>query len=57
MTKQEKENFIKGFQKIKLSGICKEIGVSRENIYTGKASEETIEKVYNKLLDELNKII
>ncbi len=46
-------SFIKGFQDIKLSKICKKLNVNLGNIISGIASEENCKKVKNELIREL----
>ena len=49
-------DFIKGFQKITLATICKDLKVDKPSIYRGTASAENIRKVrkeIEKRLDEL----
>lgn len=49
-------DFIKGFQKITLANICKELKIDKPSIYRGTASAENIRKVreeIEKRLDEL----
>ena len=51
-------DYIKAFQEIKLSKICKELGVDRFNVIKGTASTETIKKVKEEIerrIDELRK--
>ena len=46
-------SFIKGFQDIKLSKICKKLNINLGNIISGIASEENVKKVKNELIREL----
>lgn len=46
-------SFIKGFQDIKLSAICKKNNINLSNIVSGIASEENMKKVKNELIREL----
>ena len=51
-------DFIKGFQKITLATICKDLKVDKPSIYRGTASAENIRKVrkeIEKRLDELRR--
>lgn len=45
--------FIKGFQDIKLSSICKKYKINLSNIVSGIASEENMKKVKNEIIREL----
>ena len=51
--KQQYLKYIKGFSKINISALCRDLNINRENILKGKASEETTKKLYNKLKKEL----
>lgn len=46
-------SFIKGFQDIKLSSICKKLGVNSSNIISGQTSKENYKKVKNEIIREL----
>ena len=46
-------SFIKGFQDIKLSKICKKYNINLGNIISGITSEENVKKVKNELIREL----
>lgn len=51
-------DYIKEFQKIKLSKVCKDLGVDRTNLIKGLASTEATKKVKEEIerrLKELNK--
>lgn len=48
--------FILSFSKINISSICKDLGINRENILKGKASEETTKKLYDELRRRLTKL-
>ena len=45
--------FIKGFQDIKLSTICKKYKINLGNIVSGIASEENLKKVKHEIIREL----
>lgn len=45
--------FIKEFQKIKLSSICKKLKINDANISNGTTSEENFRKVKNEIVREL----
>ena len=46
-------SFIKGFQDIKLSKICKKFNINLGNIVSGIASDENCKKVKNEIVREL----
>ena len=49
--------YIKEFGKIKISTICKELGIYKSNLWRGNASEEAVKKVrleLEKRLKQLN---
>ena len=48
--------FIKNFQKITLTRICKELKISRSNIITGRAKKEYINLVRRKIENEIAKL-
>lgn len=48
--------YIKDFSKISISNLCKELGINRENILKGKASEETTKKLYDEIKRQLKLI-
>lgn len=48
--------FLKKFSKISIKRVCKSKGIDSSNIYTGRASEDTIEIVRNEIEKELNNI-
>ena len=54
--KDEYLRFIFSFSKISISSICKELNINRSNILNGKASEETIKKLYDELKKRLTKL-
>lgn len=45
--------FIKAFQEIKLSKICKEKNINLSNLVNGKTSNENYEKVKNEIVNSL----
>ena len=54
MTRKEKDlKFIKNFSKITINKVCENVKTSKQNIFTGKASEQTIEKVKEEIEKEL----
>lgn len=58
VNKERDLKYIKGFTKIKLSEICKELNVDKSNIYRGNASSDTVKKVkeeIKKRIDQLEK--
>lgn len=58
-TNKERDlKYIKSFSKIKLSEICRELKINKENIYRGTASPDAIKKVkeeIKKCIDQLDK--
>ena len=54
--KEQYISYIKSFSQINISKLCRELGISRENILKGKASEETTKKLYDSIKEELAKI-
>lgn len=46
-------SFIKEFQKIKLSSICKKLGINQSNILSGQTTDENYRKVKNEIIREL----
>lgn len=48
--------FLKKFSKITIKDICRKIEIDSSNIYSGRASEKTIESVRNEVEKELNNI-
>lgn len=47
---------IKLFSKISVSGICKELGINRENLLNGRSSKDNEKKVYEYLLKKIKEI-
>ena len=45
--------FIKEFQKIKLSNICKELKVSQSNVCNGSVNAKTMREIKERILKEL----
>ena len=54
--KEQYLDYIKAFSRINISGLCRELGISRENILKGKASEETTKKLYDAIKERLTNI-
>ena len=50
-------SFIKEFQKIKLSSICKKLGINQSNILSGQTTDENYNKVKNEIIRELLMLI
>lgn len=58
VNKEKDLKFIKEFAKIKITTICKELGINKSNVWAGNASPEAIKKVREELerrINELNK--
>lgn len=45
--------FIKKFSKIRISDICKNLKIQKNNVYTGKTKKENISRVKNEIYKEL----
>lgn len=45
--------FIKNFQKIKLTTICKRLGVNQSNVLSKQTTEENYKKIKNEINNEL----
>ena len=45
--------FIKNFQKIKLTNICKRLGVNQSNVLSKQTTEENYKKIKNEINNEL----
>lgn len=45
--------FIRNFQKIKLTNICKRLGVNQSNVLSKQTSEENYKKVKNEIINSL----
>lgn len=45
--------FIKKFSKIRISDICKNLKIQKNNVYTGKTKKENLIKVKNEIYKEL----
>lgn len=50
-------SFIKEFQKIKLTSICKKLGINQSNILSGQTTDENYKKVKNEIIRELLMLI
>lgn len=48
--------FIKGFSKIKVSSICKELDIDKSNLFQGKSSYEKTKKVKDKIIEKYNEL-
>ena len=49
--------FIKKFSKIRISNICKNLKISTNNVYTGKAKKEKIKQIRNEIYKELSTLL
>ncbi len=57
MEKKEKVvKFIKGFSGITITAICKELGITVQNVVTGRTSIEKLEQVKEKIQEEYAKL-
>jgi hypothetical protein len=55
--KIRKLNFIKGFSKISVNKLCKEININRSNLIKGYVKDEAINYVYDNLILEVTHMI
>lgn len=46
---------IKNISKISISDVCKELKIDRGNLLNGKTTKENEQKVYNKLIEKIEK--
>lgn len=49
MDKDKDLKFIKGFSKITIAGICKDLKIDKSNIWSGRGTAENISKVKNEI--------
>lgn len=56
VNKEKDLKFIKDFSKIKISTICKELGINKSNVWAGNASEEAIRQVRKELIRRINEL-
>lgn len=49
--------FIKRFNNITITDICKGLGINQKNVYSGKTTKENLNKVKNELEYEIRKLI
>lgn len=56
MGKEQDLKFIKGFMKISLSEVCRELKVDRDNVKNGRASAKNIEAVKNKIQEKIKEL-
>lgn len=56
VNKERDLRYIKNFSKIKLSEICRELKINKENIYRGTASPEAIEKVKEEIKKRIDQL-
>lgn len=54
--KDKNLEYINKFSNITISRICKKKGLSRQNIYTGKAKPEKIQEVKEEIESEIAKL-
>lgn len=56
MSKEKDLKYIKGFAKINISQICKDLKINRSNLLNGRASDKNTELIKNEIekrIDEL----
>jgi hypothetical protein len=56
VNKEKNLKYIKEFSKIKITTICKELGINKSNVWAGNASEEAIKKVREELERRINEL-
>ena len=49
--------FIKAFQKIKLTDICKELGINYSNLYAGRTTNKNVARIKQNIIDRINKLM
>lgn len=50
-------DFIKAFQKIKLTDICKELKIDYSNLYAGRTGKVNEKRVKEELIKKYNKLL
>lgn len=48
---------IKELSKVNITSVCKKLNINRSNLLNGKSTKENEKKVYDKLSEEIKKII
>lgn len=56
LKKQKDVDFIRGFKKITVKSICRELGIPDSNIATGTSSKENYEKLRIEIEDRLARL-
>ncbi len=56
VNKERDLRYIKNFSKIKLSEICRELKINKENIYRGTASSDAIKKVKEEIKKRIDQL-
>lgn len=56
VNKEKDLKYIKDFSKISVSSVCKEVGVDRQNLLNGRASEKSTEAVKNKIKEKIKEL-
>ena len=56
MSKEQDLKWIKGFSKINIADICKQLGVDKSNLWSGKASVKNTEKVKQTIEEKLKNL-
>ena len=56
MSKDQDLKYIKGFSKISISGVCKELGINRMNVLNGNASAKNIKDVKNRIEEKIKEL-
>lgn len=55
--KEEDLEFIKAFSKLSVTQVCRDLGIDKSNVYTGKASAEVISSVAEEIKKRLDEIM
>lgn len=56
VNKEKDLKYIKDFSKINVSSVCKELGVDRQNLLNGRASEKNTELVRQTIQEKLKNL-
>lgn len=56
MGKEEDLKYIKGFAKINVASICKELHIDKSNLWRGRSSVKNIEKVKKTIEEKLKEL-
>ena len=56
MSKAKNYKFIKNFSKIKVTSICRDLKIDRQNVLNNKTSETNMEKVKEEIEDRIARL-